>query len=244
MERAVRRKLDAAEGARAFSRSHPSDVAGHTRLVEQLDAGLGEVAQAVQTQVAAEAERRGAAEQTARIRRQLARGYLRVIVKAGQAAAREDVALAGVFAPLSPRLTNRGFVAEARSVVIKAREHAAALEPEGADPETVSAAAELIERCAAGLEGAAEARNRRVQATAMLRERCSDLMDLVERLDGFNRHRFSEDADLLTAWESARNLVSSRRRASGNGSGPAAGAGGGDALPPTGTDQGAGGTIG
>jgi hypothetical protein len=38
-----------------------------------------------------------------------------------------------------------------------------------------------------------------------------EILRLVEALDGINRYRFSGNAELRAAWDSARNLVSGAR---------------------------------
>jgi hypothetical protein len=40
-------------------------------------------------------------------------------------------------------------------------------------------------------------------------------MQQVEMLDGLNRYRFGANAELLAAWESARNVVAGPRAAAG-----------------------------
>ena len=46
-----------------------------------------------------------------------------------------------------------------------------------------------------------------VGARADLEAVTEDLMELVALLDGLNRYRFRNNAELTAAWESARNVV-------------------------------------
>ena len=164
-------------------------------------------------------------------RRQAQRGYLRVIIKAGQAAAKTVPALESLFRAIAPDLSNRGFLTEARALLATAVEHAEAIAPHGATPELVAAATALVEQCSTALEAAVSARSRRVEATAGLKEATADVMDLVIRLDAFNRHRYIDDPEQLAAWVSAKNVLGPGRRQNGSAPGGEEGAAAGGADP-------------
>lgn len=231
MNRDVRRKLDGAVGARSFVRSHPSDGPGYAQLAARLDEGLAQADALAETQVKAMAESRSLTAQGRRLRRQAQKGYLALIVRAGQAATRTDPERASLFQPVSSALSVRGFLTEARALLAAAREHADALTPHGAPPEVVAAATELVEQCVATADAAAAARARQVQATAGLGEIADDVADVLVRLDAFNRHRFVEEPELLAGWLSARN-VRPRSRRNGTGA-PTAGNGAEPGQPAT-----------
>ncbi len=58
-----------------------------------------------------------------------------------------------------------------------------------------------------------EGRRDHVGARAELKAVSDELMQLVEMLDGLNRYRFCGNAELMAAWESARNVVTGPRPA-------------------------------
>jgi hypothetical protein len=58
-----------------------------------------------------------------------------------------------------------------------------------------------------------EARRDHVGARAELKAMSDDILQLVVMLDGLNRYRFAGNAELLAAWESAKNVVTGPRPA-------------------------------
>ncbi|HEV8357139.1 MAG TPA: hypothetical protein VGQ17_10285 [Gemmatimonadales bacterium] len=65
-----------------------------------------------------------------------------------------------------------------------------------------------------------EGRRSHVGARADLSAVTDEIQDLVVVLDGLNRTRFRDDAELLAAWESARNVVGPFRSSKPSGSAP------------------------
>lgn len=59
----------------------------------------------------------------------------------------------------------------------------------------------------------------------LLDEAAAGIMELVNRIDGLNRHRFVTQPEILVNWESARNLVTVAPKANPT-SVPPSGAGG------------------
>jgi hypothetical protein len=57
----------------------------------------------------------------------------------------------------------------------------------------------------------------RVGAVAELSVVSSEIMEMVELLDGLNRYRFRTNADARAEWESARNIVAPPRPLGGTG---------------------------
>jgi len=212
MNGGIRRKLNGAEGARDFIRTNPSEDPAYQTLGQRLDEGLGEARRHAEEQAGKTAEARAATALFQRTRKQAQRGYLRMIVKAGEAAAKANPALASRFRMIPVKLSNRGFLTEARALLATAVEQAEAIAPFGATPQVVAEATALVDRAAQALEAAVHARNKRVLATAGLDEATADVMDVVIRLDAFHQHRFVDDPDRLTAWRSARNVLARRTR--------------------------------
>ena len=99
------------------------------------------------------------------------------------------------------------------------------LSKHGLSGELLDEAAKVVARYQAATEEASEARQGRIQASAELDEVAARIMELVNRIDGLNRHRFVNQPEILVNWESARNLVTVAPKANTT-SVPPSGAGG------------------
>lgn len=207
MDGAINRRLNAGDGARRFNDAHPSDEPAWTAMAGQLEERLRRAEDVARSRVVFDGESRAGTASARKLRRQVARGLLRVLIRAGQAAARSEPALGPRFRPIPPGLSSRGFLAAAQGVVEAAREQLATLAPLGATQEVIDQTAALLEQFRAASERAAVARNARVQARAQLQVLAAEVMDLVLRLDAFYKHRFVDQPDTLQAWTSARNVV-------------------------------------
>ena len=122
------------------------------------------------------------------------------------AAAREDASL-GTLKPPARRAPNRVYIAGAEALVTWARARLDALSKHGLSGELLDEAAKVVARYQAATEEASEARQGRIQASAELDEVAARIMELVNRIDGLNRHRFVNQPEILVNWESAQNLV-------------------------------------
>jgi hypothetical protein len=69
------------------------------------------------------------------------------------------------------------------------------------------------ESAASAREPVAPGRRGHVGAVAELQAVSDEVMRMVEMLDGLNRYRLAGNAELLAAWESARNVVAEARAA-------------------------------
>ena len=158
------------------------------------------------------------------LRNLLAVGLLRVIGNVCHAAAREDASL-GTLKPPARRAPNRVYIAGAEALVTGARARLDVLHKHGLSGELLDEAAKVVARYQAATEEASAAKQGRIQASAELDEVAARIMELVNRIDGLNRHRFANQPEILVNWESARNLVTVAPKANTT-SVPPSGAGG------------------
>lgn len=203
----IRRKLTRAESVRAFNRRNPSTDPAVVGLVAQLDQQYDRALALIQVRGERDQAARGGTLRRGQIRRRLRSGLLRLFSRAGLAAAKAEPALETVFRPVRPRMTTLDFAASARSMIEATRTHVDALAAHGVSPAMVTEASALLDEYIALTEQAFVARNGRVQAGAELKAVTGDIMDVIARLDGFNRHRFAEDPELLAAWASAKAVI-------------------------------------
>ena len=203
----VRRKLDMADRVRVFNRTHPSGDAGLPPLSEQLDERV------VRAEAVAAMQRSGRLAEgagTARrreLRAKLQQGLLRLLVRAGEAAAKEVPELAKRFQLPSLGATSRTFLTAARTMLTEARQRPELFVRFGMSAPLLDELGGLLDQYGTSVEEAFTGRQQHVAARAELQEIASEIMDLVERIGSYYRHRFRDDPDELAAWESASNLI-------------------------------------
>jgi hypothetical protein len=73
---------------------------------------------------------------------------------------------------------------------------------------------QVLDQFDAAMERGAQGRRAHVGASAELRDVAEDLVQIVHSMDGVNRLRFANGADLLAEWESASNILATPRSAS------------------------------
>jgi hypothetical protein len=240
MQARHRRKLDMGDRVRGFNAAHPSPDPAWVGLAQQLDERCARAAELAEVQAGRAAEARASTAHHMKLRRRLRTGLVRVLVKAGQTAAKTDPSLEQRFRPVRGGAASREFITAVRALVTAAREHGDALASHGAPPELIDRAAALLDQYVTATREGLTALNARVEAGAALKEVTAEVVGLVGRLDALNRDRFLDEPELLTAWASARNVLGPFRSQNGNGNGN--GTGSPDAgitpepTPPSGTD--------
>ena len=207
MNAAVRRKLDMADRVRVFNRAHPSTDSGMTPLFEQLEERISRAAALAALQRSGLAAARAGTGRRKELRAVLQEALLRHLVRVGEAAAKEQPELAGRFQ--LPRLgaTNRTFVTAARAMLEEAKAHRELLVRLGMTAVLLGELSRQVAEYVAAVDQAASGRQDHVGARADLATVTAEILELVERIDGYQRHRFRDDADMLAAWDSAKNVV-------------------------------------
>jgi hypothetical protein len=80
---------------------------------------------------------------------------------------------------------------------------------------------QVLDQYDAAVDDARRARVEHIGARADLEVVTEELMELVALLDGLNRYRFRNNAELSAAWESAKNVVANPQRRPEQPEGPA-----------------------
>ncbi len=191
MNAVLRRRFEMAARVRDFLRAHKTEgaeAAALTRLEELLTRAEVLATQQRAGVVAA----RGSIEQRAEVRRALQGKLLRYLAGVGAVAA---------------RATNLAFVTLAQGMLAKATEHKDLLVKQGLSEGVLGAIAAALEEFEQTLEVTRAARREHVGASGDLRAVASEITEQVRLLDGLVRYRFGDDAELMTAWASTRNVV-------------------------------------
>jgi len=214
MNAMLRRRLERATRVRDFLRAHRTEGAEATALT-RLEELLKRAEVLAAQQRAGAVAARGSIEQRAQVRRALQGKLLRYLTGVGAVAAKENAALGAQFRLPRTRATNLAFVTLAQGMLAKATEHKDLLVKQGLAEGVLGDIASALEEFEQTLEVTRAARREHpslrsgqaVGASGDLRAVASELGEQVRLLDGLVRYRFGDDAELMTAWASARNVV-------------------------------------
>jgi hypothetical protein len=211
MNATLRRRLERAERVRDFLRAHRTEGAeatALTRLEELLERAEVLTAQQRAGVVAA----RGSIEQRAEVRRALQDKLLRCLAGVGRVAARENVELGAQFRLPRTRSTNLAFVTLAQGMLEKATEHKDLLAKQGLAESVLTDLAAALQEFEQTLAATRAARLEHIGASGDLRAVVTEITEQVQLLDGLVRYRFGDDAELMTAWRSAKNVLGPFRK--------------------------------
>src|SRR6267143_7300635 len=210
MNAVLRRRFEMAARVRDFLRAHRTEgaeAAAVARLEELLQ--RAEVLEAQQW--AGVVATRASTEQRAEVRRALRSTLLRYLAGVGTVAAKENVELAVQFRLPRTRATNHAFLTLARGMLERATAQKALLESRGMSEQLLADLAVAVLEFEKTLEATRAGRRDHVGATADLRAVATEIAEQVRLLDGLVRYRFGDNAELMGAWASARNVVGSFR---------------------------------
>ena len=206
MNAVLRRRFEMAVRVRDFLRAHQTDgmpegtVLAHLEeLVERADVLAAQQRDGV---VAS----RAAAEQRAGVRRALQSKLLRCLAAVGAAAGKENVELGAQFRLPKTRASNSAFVTMARGMLKQATAQKDLLVSRGMMAKLVDDLALAIAEFDKTLEATRAGRRDHVGASADLRSVAAEIAEQVRLLDGLVRYRFGDNAELMGAWASARNV--------------------------------------
>jgi len=204
----LRRRLEMAVRVRDFLLAHRAEgiqgaeAAGLARL-EELIARAEVLAGQQRAGVLA---RRGSTEQRAEVRRALQSQLLRYLSAVGRVAARQNTELGAQFRLPATRATNQAFLTLARGMLTKATEQKDLLVSRGMSEQLLGDLAAALTAFEQTLEATRAARREHVGASADLDAVFSEISQQVRLLDGLVRYRFGDNAELMGAWASARNV--------------------------------------
>ncbi|HEV8398355.1 MAG TPA: hypothetical protein VGQ18_00815 [Gemmatimonadales bacterium] len=209
-----------AERVRDFLRAHQTDGVGQGLGLAKLEELLQRAQVLAGQQRVGVAMTRQATKQREEVRRALQGKILRYVRVVGKVAAKQKGELANQF-PLPPgNASQQALLTAARATLEKATAEKDVLVTLGMSPqvlEDLSAALagfdQTLEATRAGPKGlpwalrALGRRREHVGASAELEAICSEIAEQVRLLDGVVQYRFGDDAELMGAWHSARNVA-------------------------------------
>src|SRR5207237_2255241 len=145
------------------------------------------------------------------LRRRLHNELLRHLVTVAGVAAADQPGLAERYNMPKGNETNEAFRTLARRLLTQGRTEQEVLAKHGLADKLLEDLSAAVDEFDVSVAQSNEGRRGHVGARAELKAVSDEAMQLVEMLDGLNRYRFGGKAELLAAWESARNVVAGPR---------------------------------
>ena len=207
MRAQLRRRLEMAERVRDFLRTHQTNGVGQglglaklEELVEQAKVLAG------QQQIGVTVSRQ-ATKHRKDVRRALQSKILRYLRVVGKVAAKQNGELANRF-PLPPgNATQQALLTAARATLENATGQKDVLVALGMSQKVLEDLTATVSEFERTLAASREARREHVGASAELEAVFGAIAEQVQLLDGVVPYQFGDDAELMGAWHSARNVL-------------------------------------
>lgn len=211
MEAKSRRKIEMGSRALDFSRSHPDASPGYAAAVARLEERLEHAEQVANQQREGLLEVRAATARKRELRRSMRQAHLSHLAQVAKVAARElpDLAQKFVFKPGTT--TYLAFRTAARGMAAEAQNQKEALVKHGLVETVLENLTQALDQFDVALERGSAGRQAHVGASAELHAVADEIVQVVRVMDGLNRYRFMNDAELLAAWDSASNVLATPR---------------------------------
>jgi len=220
MNRIVRKRREMAVRVRDFSRAHLSTDANYAAVLGQLEERLTRMEALAQQQQEGVATAHASTVRRKTLRRRLHHELLRHLVTVADVAAAEQPGLAERYEMPKGNETNETFRTLAHRLLAQGQAEKEILVKHGLADKLLEDLAAAVNEFDGSVAQSNEGRQGHVGARAELRAVSDQVMQLVDMLDGLNRYRFGGNAELIAAWESARNVVAGPRTAEAAAGGP------------------------
>jgi hypothetical protein len=207
MNKHVSSRLEMGARALEFSRAHPVKSDGYATALKQLEDLVVRGRQLAKEQESGITEVRAATDRRKRLKRSIRRSLLVHLARVAERATKEDPGLAQKFDLTRIPFRSLGFSTIARTMLEQARQQQELLVKHGLVAETLDTFTEQLDKFDQAVESGAEGRRIHIGAGANLLAITDEVMQIVRILDGYNRHRFSGEPDLLAAWNAASNVI-------------------------------------
>ncbi len=207
MDKVLRRRLEMAERVRDFLRAHQTDGVGQGLGLAKLEELLSRAQVLAAQQQVGVAMTRSATRQRKEVRRALQDKILKYLRVVGRVAAKQNGELANQF-PLPPaNATNEALLTAGRATLEKATAQKEVLVSLGMSEKVLEDLAKAMGELEQTLEATRAGRREHVGARAELAAIGAQVAEQVTLLDGVVRYRFGDDAELMGAWASVRNVI-------------------------------------
>ncbi len=207
MNALLRRRLEMAARVRDFLRAHQMDGVGQGLGLARLEELLQRAENLATQQRTGVAVVRSATKQRQEIRRALQPKILEYLSVVGAVAATQNAELAEQFLMPPPNATHQALLTMSRAILDKATAQKELLVSLGMSEHVLEELATALGEYEQTLEATHAGRREHVGARADLNAVAADISKQLRLLDKVVRYRFGDNAELMGAWESARNVA-------------------------------------
>ena len=206
MNAMLRRRLERAARVRDFIRAHRTDGAGEATALTRLEELIQRTETLAAQQRAGVVATRAATMQRDKLRRALQRKLLKYLAAVGAVAAKEHTELAAQFR-LPTDASNQAFLTAARGMLEKASSQKDLLVSLGLSASLLDDLTAAVAEFEKTLEATRAGKREHVGASADLQAVAAEIAEQVRVLDGLVSYRFGDNAELMAAWASARDVL-------------------------------------
>ena len=208
MNAVVRRQLEMAKRCRGFLRDHPTEGVGAQAALTRLEELISRAEELAAKQRNGVAVARSAAVKRGALREALLSRLVRYLVAVGAVADMEAEFR------LPRRLPHETFLTTVKGLLATAEAQKELLVSKGMSETLLDDLQKGLTEFEAGLEASRQGQRDHVGASHDLEAVGSAIVAHTRVLDGLVRYRFGGDAELVAAWESARNVAGRSRSGS------------------------------
>jgi len=201
------RRLEMAERVRSFLRTHQTDGVGEVLGLAKLEELLARAQELSTQQRIGVAKSRQATKQRNGIKRVLQGKLLKYMRVVGRVAAKQKGELANEFPLPAQNATFEALVTSARATLEKATAQKDVLVGLGMTQQVLDDLAAELGEFEKTLEATRTARQEHAGASADLEAISAEITEQVRLLDGVVQYRFGDNAELMGAWHTARNVA-------------------------------------
>jgi hypothetical protein len=204
----LRRRLEMAVRVRDFLRAHRTEAlqGAEATALARLEALITRAETLAAQQWDGLVARRGSTEQRAQVRRELQSKLLKYLSAVGKVAAQENLELGVQFRLPRTNAPNQAFVTLVRGMLERATEQKDLLVSHGMSEQLLDELNAALVQFEHSLEATRAALREHVGASSDMKKVVSEILLQVRLLDGLVRYRFGDNAELMGAWLSARNV--------------------------------------
>jgi hypothetical protein len=211
MKATIRRTIEMSNRVLNFSRAHPDPRPGYAAALARLEKSLAEAdALAARQRDGINAVRSATAQKRA-LRRKMRRTQLVHLARVAESAATELPDIAEKFRLTREAVPYLAFRTAARGMSAEAQNQKEILVKHGLLDSVLESLSQSLDEFDRVVEQGIDGRRAHVGASAELAAVAEELTQVVRLMDGTNRYRFADDADLLAGWASASNVIGPQR---------------------------------
>jgi hypothetical protein len=211
MNAVSRRKIEMGSRALEFSRAHPDTDAGYQAAAARLEQLVARATTIAAAQRDGLIDTRAASARKQELRRQMLSEPIAHLAQVGRAAARDEHELGKTFAFKPSASTYLAFRTAARGMAEAAQTHKEVLIKHGLAESVLTEFVVLLDEFDAALKLGIDGRTAHTGATQELYAVAGEIVRTARVMDGRNRQRFRDDAQLLASWINASRVLGTPR---------------------------------